>query len=215
MSTLTIIFHSKKSDYILDLEAMAEAGGVFAELPTLYKIARFCIPGLTKRFDGVFERVSDYGQKAVRQAKSDQLGSANIFSGMVSGNKQDDSAISEKGCSNQASALIVAGSGTTAVTLTYLVWAVLSRPEICKKLTEEVCQLPEGYDDSTLELCPYLSAVILETLRLYGSAPGGLPRNVPSGGFDACGYHIPGGTVVSTQSYTLHRNASVWESPEE
>jgi cytochrome P450 len=39
-----------------------------------------------------------------------------------------------------------------------------------------------------------------------------MPRDVPAGGFGVCGLHIPGGTTISTQSYSLHRKADVWKS---
>ncbi len=79
----------------------------------------------------------------------------------------------------EASALIVAGSDTTAVTLTYLVWAVLSRPDLRALLVRELSKLPDEYGDRDLEELPLLCAVVEETLRLYGAAPGGTPRAVP------------------------------------
>lgn len=38
---------------------------------------------------------------------------------------------------------------------------------------------------------PLLNAVIMEALRLYGAAPGGLPRDTPESGAMSSGYFIP------------------------
>lgn len=115
----------------------------------------------------------------------------------------------------EATSLIFAASGTTANTLTFLTWAVLSRPELQQALETEVADLPEGFKDADLEKQPLLNAVIHETLRLYGAVPGSLPRVVPEGGVTLGGYFVPAGTTVSTQAWTLHRANELWDDPEE
>jgi cytochrome P450 len=64
-----------------------------------------------------------------------------------------------------------------------------------------------------LENAPLLNSVIEETLRLYGAAPGALPRVVPSQGIIISGHQLPGGTEVSTQAYTLHRDPRIFQEP--
>ena len=64
-----------------------------------------------------------------------------------------------------------------------------------------------------LNNAPLLNSVIDETLRLYGAAPGGLPRTVPSRGATFCGIYLPAGTVVSTQAFTLHRDNTLFRQP--
>lgn len=115
----------------------------------------------------------------------------------------------------ESTSLIFAGSGTTANTLTFLSYAVLSRPTLQQALEEEVAQLAEGFTDADLEQLPLLNAVINETLRLFCAVPGSLPRVVPAGGITLGGYFIPEGTTVSTQAFTLHRDESLWDNAEE
>lgn len=113
----------------------------------------------------------------------------------------------------EAQGLLVAGSDTTAVTLTYLVWAVLRHPQWHHALEKEVTSLAPEFTDAELETLPVMNGVIEETLRLYGAAPGCLPRMVPPSGAHLRGHFLPEGTVVSTQSYTLHRDANTFPDP--
>jgi cytochrome P450 len=71
----------------------------------------------------------------------------------------------------------------------------------------------EDYGDPDLEKLPLLNAVVEETLRLYGAAPAGLPRSVPSGGVTIVDQVIPAGTTVTTQAYTYHRDPALFPRP--
>jgi cytochrome P450 len=113
-----------------------------------------------------------------------------------------------------AETYIIAGSDTTAHSMTYLVWAVCRHADVKGKLVSEVAGLPEVYSDEDLKALPYLNQVIHETLRLYASAPGYLPREVPPNGTEIDGYWMPGGTEVQTQAYSMHRNPAVYPNPE-
>ena len=126
---------------------------------------------------------------------------------------RDKATITENDVRDEAGNLIVAGSDTTAVTLTYLVWAVLKRPELRRELEEEVSGLSQDLTFDELSQAPLLNSVIEETLRLYGAAPGALPRTVPPSGVDMLGYFLPGGTVVSTQAYNIHRDPNIFPNP--
>lgn len=161
--------------------------------------------------------IAGYSQKVVVNARERSLEKTNVFAGVLRREnlESSDQTISDAEAITEAVMLIIAGSGTTAVTLTYAIWSVLMHPHIQAKLEEEVNSLEEGFRDSDLEKLPYLDAVIQETLRLYGAAPSGLPRTVPAGGFAIDQWFIPAGVTVSTQSYSLHRIPSLWPDPEE
>lgn len=113
----------------------------------------------------------------------------------------------------EAQGYIVAGSDTTAVTLTYLTWAVSRDSRVRDKLVEELATVPEPVVDRNLRDLPYLNQVINETLRLYTAVPFGLPRATPSEGATFNGYFVPGGTTVSTQSYSMHRDPTIFPDP--
>lgn len=114
---------------------------------------------------------------------------------------------------NEAISFIIAGSDTTATTMTYLVWEVCRNPQIMTLLLQELAGLPENFQHDDLRSLPYLNQIITETLRLYTGVPSGLPRVSPHGAALA-GHWIPAGVTVTTQAYSLHRNPGVFTDPD-
>jgi cytochrome P450 len=105
--------------------------GVGVELPiitTLGKVLKFVpIPTLQDIFrpnDVLF----DHGRKYLDSIKASET-SSNIFSNIAAEAELGDK-LSMKDVHLEASGLIIAGTDTTSVTLTYLVWAVLSQPTL-------------------------------------------------------------------------------------
>lgn len=136
-----------------------------------------------------------------------------FFSKMIS--EEEGNGLNPALVQREATNLTVAGSDTTAVTLTYLIWAVLKRPDVRQKLLDDIETLRNGFTSQDAEALPYLRAVAQESLRLYGAAPGGLPRIVPQGGKMIGPYHLQQDIVVSTHAYTMHRSESIFERPSE
>ncbi|RDW76836.1 cytochrome P450 [Aspergillus mulundensis] len=202
-----------KNEYIHILESTMKGSGINAELPLVGFIGRHLPIASIRCMFRANDYLTEYGRKAVTNARSNSASSRNIFSGMLYEAEKGSSGeggLSELDVVSEAGNLIVAGSDTTAVTLTYLVWAVLSRPQLQRDLENELLGLGESYDDAKLETLPLLNAVIKETLRLYGAAPGSLPRSVPEGGATLGGYFISEGMTVSTQSWTMHRDEDIF-----
>jgi cytochrome P450 len=113
----------------------------------------------------------------------------------------------------EAKAFIIAGTDTTAITSSYLVWAVLKHPEVKGRLLNELKTLPENFTISDVQKLLYVQMVVNEALRLYGAVSSSLPRVAPAGGMNIGGHFIPEGTTVTTQSFTLHRNPEVFQDP--
>lgn len=186
-------------------------GGIGAELPLLRAVGKHLPFEPFKTLFGGNKYIMEKAQIAVNNAYAAD-GEKNLFAHIIHEAGKGEQ-LDEIDVKLEAGALIVAGSDTTAVTLTYLVWCVLSRPELAASLCAELKSLPIDYSESDLEDLPVLSAVIEETLRLYGAAPGGIPRQKPSGPEYLGGYLIPAGTTVTTQAYSLHRNARIFPDP--
>lgn len=205
----------QKSEYSKDLETVFFFAGLRTELSPLTSILYYIPLPSIKYFLGSTARVTGYGTAAIQKSKTlTEKGETRgtIFSKMLS-EADTGSGLSDAEIEREASNFIVAGSDTTAVTLTYLCWAVLKHPSIKARLLEEVSGLQENFSSTDARNLPYLGLVIKETLRLYGAAPGSLPRTVPASGRTLGGYFMPEGTTVSTQAFTLHRDLNIFERP--
>ena len=112
------------------------------------------------------------------------------------------------------------GTGTTANTFVYLLWGVLRQPRIGRKLIEELEQCTTGQSEdviptyTVLSQLPYLQACLNETLRLYPTIIATLPRTALRD-TTVCGIHVPKGSVVGTQNYTIHRDPEAFPDPED
>lgn len=116
---------------------------------------------------------------------------------------------------------------TSGNTLTFCLYELSKRPEVQARLRDELLTLdpplfiPTDGENLVLpsvksvDTLPYLEAVIMETLRLYPTVPGGQPRSVPKpcrlGGYDG----IPAGTTVQCYAYSLHRTPEIFPEPEQ
>ncbi|GAB1194129.1 hypothetical protein APSETT444_003370 [Aspergillus pseudonomiae] len=204
----------KKNQYIHVLESTMMGSGIGAELPLLAWLGRHIPLSSFRNMFRATDYLFQYGQRAIINSRTTSNSSRNIFAGMLHESEKGDGIITDEEVVLEAGNLIVAGSDTTAITLTYLVWAVLSQPNLQRELEEEVNSLSADFNDAALEELPLLNAVIMEALRLYGAAPGALPRETPEGGATFCGYFIPQGMTVSTQAYSIHRDGDVYPDPE-
>ncbi|OAX38861.1 cytochrome P450 [Rhizopogon vinicolor AM-OR11-026] len=121
---------------------------------------------------------------------------------------------------------MIAGSDTTSNSLSYFFWELSRRQDIMTKLQAELDQAmpdPRAIPDiAVLQDLPYLNAFVKEGLRLYSAAPSPLERVVPTStskngatneAFDLMGYALPPGTIVATQGWSMHRDTSVFTSP--
>ncbi|EFX01133.1 benzoate 4-monooxygenase cytochrome p450 [Grosmannia clavigera kw1407] len=126
----------------------------------------------------------------------------------------------------------LAGIDTTSDASMFAIWA-LSRPEHAHyqaRLQAELAALDYGCGVSedgqiaaldehgnptadAADRLPFLDAVLRETLRLYAPLPASEPRVMPTTDVVIDGVHIPAGTVVSMDPYTLHRNPAVFQDP--
>ncbi|KAL1616073.1 hypothetical protein SLS56_011554 [Neofusicoccum ribis] len=114
--------------------------------------------------------------------------------------------------------ILVAGSDTSAFTLTTALHHILSIPEVEKKLVES---LDETFSQSQalpsllqLEQIKYLRACVNEALRIAMPVPSVLPRIVPHRPqpFVVDGKVVPPGTLVGMSAYTMHYDPGIWGS---
>ncbi|KAL9943998.1 hypothetical protein D7B24_000866 [Verticillium nonalfalfae] len=114
--------------------------------------------------------------------------------------------------------IVVAGSDTTAASLTCLFYNLARNPQVMAKLQADLDAYHvehEQADHLSLSKLKYLQACIDESLRLFPPVPSGVQRMSPPEGQQIGDVFIPGNTVVQVPSYTLNRDARVFVRPDE
>lgn len=94
----------------------------------------------------------------------------------------------------------LAGSDTMAITLTFIVWCVLNRPQLQKQLEQEVAGFSEEFTDADCDQLPLVKAVIDETSRLHGMLPRRCEGSCPPGA------RTYGGIISQAQQLLQHRH---------
>ncbi|GAB2219046.1 hypothetical protein Drorol1_Dr00006673 [Drosera rotundifolia] len=113
--------------------------------------------------------------------------------------------------------LILGGTDTTTVTLTWAISLLLNKREALKKVQDELDRevgRERQVNDTDLMNLVYLQAVVKETMRLYPPAPLAATREAISD-CNIAGYHIPAGTQLIPNFYKIQRDPRVWPNPSE
>lgn len=94
---------------------------------------------------------------------------------------------------------------------------LLKKPDIMRKAAEELDRVigrERWAEEKDAQHLPYIEAIIKETMRLHPVAPMLVPRQARE---DVVidGYDIPAGTRVLVNMFTIYRDPSIWEDPDE
>ncbi|EXJ71806.1 uncharacterized protein A1O5_05616 [Cladophialophora psammophila CBS 110553] len=111
---------------------------------------------------------------------------------------------------------IGAGSDTTGISMTAIIYFLMKHPDCLQKLREEVdtaarqgnLSNPVTFQEG--QKLSYLQATIKEALRLHAAVGQILSRVVPEGGAQLAGRHFPEGTVVGINAWVIHSDESIW-----
>lgn len=112
--------------------------------------------------------------------------------------------------------IVVAGSDTTAATLTCVFWHLAQEPAQIKSLRVEVDEYyrVNGQADANgLAQLKHLDAVINESLRLHPPVPSGVQRVTPADGLQIGETFIPGNTIVQIPMHTQSRDPRNFVQP--
>ncbi|KAF2791120.1 benzoate 4-monooxygenase cytochrome P450 [Melanomma pulvis-pyrius CBS 109.77] len=116
----------------------------------------------------------------------------------------------------EASLLVIAGSDTSATSLTATMF-YLSLPSQAHRLTKLVREIRSTFQSAEeivqgpkLASCVYMKACIEEAMRLSPAGPSELARQVRAGGIIIKGDYYPEGTIVGTSAFTSGRNEKIY-----
>ncbi|CAK7231404.1 hypothetical protein SBRCBS47491_007919 [Sporothrix bragantina] len=116
--------------------------------------------------------------------------------------------------------ICVAGSDTTAATLTCLFYELACHADATARLRIEIdnyfANTPESSQNHlALSKLEYLQACIDEALRLHPAVPGGVQRLTSPQGLQIGDHHIPGNTIVQIPMHTINRDARFFAEPDD
>jgi cytochrome P450 len=121
----------------------------------------------------------------------------------------DGSYLSDEECADQVLTLLLAGTDTSAIALSWALHWLSREPEALERLMDE---LPAAAGDETareLLALPYLHGVYCETLRMYPIGPTPSGRKVMAE--TSIGpYTFPDGTTLVPCTYLVHRREDIY-----
>ncbi|KAL6128191.1 hypothetical protein ACLB2K_071547 [Fragaria x ananassa] len=112
--------------------------------------------------------------------------------------------------------MFAGGTDTTSTVIEWAMTELVRHPRVMERLRNEVMGIASGKQDITesdLDKMPYLKAVIKETLRLYPPLP--LVFRESTQDAKIKGYDIAAKTMVIVSAWTIGRDPSLWDEPEE
>lgn len=104
--------------------------------------------------------------------------------------------------------IIVAGSDTTAATLTHLFYHLADDPSLVQRLREELATMVDSdgsIDHAKIVDAPFLNGAINESLRLHPPVPSGVFRLPPAEGILIKDTFVPGETTMRMPGYVMAR----------
>ncbi|EEU41315.1 uncharacterized protein NECHADRAFT_46257 [Fusarium vanettenii 77-13-4] len=202
-----------------DLDAIWRYAAVVGLLPSLHpwvvRISSFL------RLRGVSDGLDSFVDAQIRQYKEKQ--------GSPDANTNEDTTflsamlkLERQGKATEAetrlclSMNIGAGSDTTAISLSSIIYYVYTNPRTLRHLREELeratreGRLSDPIKFQEAQELPYLQAVIKEALRLHPGVGTQLTRIVPKGGVVIEGQYFPEGVEVGVNAYALYHNQDVF-----
>ncbi|KAI8050504.1 cytochrome P450 [Syncephalis plumigaleata] len=163
--------------------------------------------------------LDDYALQAIaKRRKQGDLGRKDTLQQLIeSVDEATGERLTDQSIMSEVLLLMIAGTDTTALTMTWTMNFLLQYPETFKRLAEEVRSF---YPDPDTRIAykdvlsmKYLDAVLHESMRIRPIAPHGMPRIIAEGGTMLDGYFVPGGTTVMVSIGVMHMNEEVFPEP--
>ncbi|KAH9204679.1 cytochrome P450 [Leptodontidium sp. 2 PMI_412] len=155
-------------------------------------------------------------EKGPPPAEKDEDGPADFITKFQRIQAENPEKLSRADIMGSCIANIGAGSDTTSISFTSVIYHLCNHPAVLKKLREEI---DEGYKSGALtepisfkqaQTLQYFQAVIKECLRCMPATGLVLQRVVPEGGATLAGRFFPAGTLVGISAWVAHANKDVF-----
>lgn len=147
-------------------------------------------------------------------AERGEINRVDLLARLMEGKDESGNKLGKAELTAEALTQLIAGSDTTSNTSCALLYHCLTKPNVIKKLQEELDEALPSDDVPTYDQVKdlkYLDYVIQETLRIHSTSSQGLPRVVPPGdGVEVAGRKWPQGIVLSVPAYVMHHSKEIW-----
>nr|AJD25236.1 cytochrome P450 CYP704B37 [Salvia miltiorrhiza] len=205
----------------------------------LWKIKKFLNMGSEAVLDQDMKIIDDFTYSVIRRRKAeleesrDEKMKHDILSRFIELSKDPDNKMTDKSLRDVVLNFVIAGRDTTATTLTWAIYMVMSHEQVAEKLyselrrfEEECVRMKEEDEESfdnrlvhfsgllsydSLGKLYYLHAVITETLRLYPAVPQD-PKGVLEDDVLPAGTKVKAGGMVTYVPYSMGRMEYNWGS---
>ncbi|KAJ6035840.1 hypothetical protein N7540_000119 [Penicillium herquei] len=222
---------SPRNRHILSLMAQGTRGiNLAGHMPILLKLHldRLCFPTLTRGVQQFFQLSEEQSSWRAAQAP-DSLQHQDLFGALLDArDPRSGQGYTPRDLIAEAGFLIIAGTDTTATTITATLFYLLHNVEAHVRAQSEVSlafgDVEEIRIGPALARCEFLYACVKEALRLNPPVGSVLPRQVLKGGLvvsvmddDDGGADrrcfVPEGTDVGVPMYALQRDGRYWVEP--
>jgi cytochrome P450 len=165
----------------------------------------------------ISEREAQVDSEKAKAAEISRDGPKDFLDVVLDAERNGEKGIDKSNVFLMAITNVIAGSDTTAVSLSSIIWHLAKNPNALRHLRQEINECIEKGVATADHIpfkegqkLPYLQACIKEGLRLCSAT--GLPlwRVVPPGGAEILGQFFPQGSEVGVNSWVAHYDESIW-----
>lgn len=194
---------SGERHWALDLLTKGMEAGAWQPPMWAFRFA-LAVPGLAASFHKFLNFCAEEMKWRVERGDSD--GHKDITGWLLKAYKDHKHPERDPYLQGDARLIIVAGSDTSAATLTYMFYHLALNPNILAELRRELKPLTRGdWGDNQIKNADYLNGVINETLRLHPPVPSGVSRKTSAHGLQICDNFVPGNVHFVIPQYLLGR----------
>ena len=164
------------------------------------------------------ERLQEIAKK--KDSGEDEIASRGaLLTNFLKAQRENSAFFTDSRVLTMATSIALAGSDTTAISLSAVFYHILKNVRCYQKLNEEIDDaIRSGLIEDTegiiswpdAQKLPYLDACIKEAFRVHPAIGLNLERVVPPQGMEICDHFIPSGTIVSCNAWVLHRRREIF-----
>lgn len=220
--TFNMLYEGTKNHYVKDLYGSLTIEPIRWHFGWLNRFAAWAPVKFIRDAESCSIRAMNRGVKIVQQYKANPEKKRNkdLLQKLLNAYDENGQPLTDEDLNCEATGFILAGSHTTSSSLAWIVWRLLKEPDILTAMVKELDEALSGLPRTALpthkqlEKLPWLNCIIKEGLRIDTAVPGSTPRYVPTKGAHINGRYLPGGTIVSAQAYSCHRDPVVFPDPD-